>query len=141
MNRLFEELGIIKNQLLLEREEVLSTLLLGIYDKEKKQANLITIGAGLICVAIEKIYEYEQDDKPDYLGYHLSEDFNNWFESQNQKLILTNVVDLSISTDGIFTFKQFDNKEYEKIEEEQIVEYFLIDSKWYNQKICLIKSC
>ena len=74
------------------------------------------------------------------MGYHLSEDFNNWFESQNQKLILTNVVDLSISTDGIFTFKQFDNKEYEKIEEEQIVEYFLIDSKWYNQENMLNKK-
>lgn len=129
LNQLFKELGQIKNQLFLETEEVLSTLILGVFDSEKNEIELITIGDGLICCD-GKFYEYEQNDKPDYLGYHLSEDFEDWFSMQKQKLMLRNVKDLSISTDGIFTFKQFDNRYYDKIQEEEIVEYLLIDTEW-----------
>jgi hypothetical protein len=40
---------------------------------------------------------------------------------------LTNIQDLSIASDGIFTFKQFDNKHYAPISEEQIIEKLLFD--------------
>lgn len=139
MKKLFQELGQIKNQLHLEREEVLSTLILGVLDKQTKEIELITIGDGLICYNGELI-EYEQDDKPDYLGYHLGEDFNNWFQNQSQKLSFKKVKDLSISTDGIFTFKNFDGREYERVGEKEIVEYLLIDEEWINQENMLQKK-
>lgn len=139
LNQLFQELRQIKNQLHLEVEEILSTLILGILDKTKKEIELITIGDGLICYNGE-IIEYEQDDKPDYLGYHLGEEFNNWFQDQSQKFSLKNIDNLSISTDGIFTFKNFDGKEYNEISEEEIIEYLLIDEKWANQGNMLNKK-
>ena len=117
--KLFEDLKQLKNKLHLEKEEILSTLILGIFDKQQKEIELITVGDGLICYNGELI-EYEQDDKPDYLGYHLGEDFRNWLGNQTQKLSLKNVEDLSISTDGIFTFKNFDGKDYAEITEEEL---------------------
>ena len=132
LERLFQELKFLKNHLLLEVEEILSTLILGILNPKEKQAELITIGDGLICCN-GALYEYEQDDKPDYLGYHLAEDFSAWWRNQNQQLSLKQVEDLSISTDGIFTFKKFDSRAYESIQEEEIAAYFLIDRKWEGQ--------
>lgn len=140
MRRLFRELRQIKNQLDLEKEEILSTLILGVLDKQSKEIELITIGDGLICSNGELI-EFEQDDKPDYLGYHLEENFDVWFKNQSQKLSLKNVKDFSISTDGIFTFKNFNRKEYDyQITEEEIVEYLLVDEKWINQENMLKKK-
>ncbi len=132
LNRLFDELLLVKNQLLLEREEVLSTLILGVFDKDKNEINLIIIGDGLVCCN-GQLYEFEQEDKPDYLGYHLLEEFDSWFQNQHQKLNLKNVVDVSIATDGIFSFKPFDNNVYEKTNEEQIVNELLVNQKWNDQ--------
>ena len=129
----------LKNQLHLDTEEILSTLILGVLDKSKKEIELITIGDGLICCD-GSLYEYEQDDKPDYLGYHLSEDFNNWYENQSQRLSLKNISDISISTDGIFTFKNFDGKDYEPIKEDEIIDYLLTDVNWSNQENMLRKK-
>lgn len=133
LKQLFQELGKIKNQLLLEIEEVLSTLIIGVLDHQEKEIELITIGDGVICCN-GKIFEFEQDDKPDYLGYHLGENFDAWYQNQSQKLSLKQVNDLSISTDGIFTFKNFDRKEYEKITEEELIPYLLIEKQWDNQE-------
>lgn len=136
---LFDELKQLKNQLHLEREEILSTLILGILDKQQKEIEIITVGDWLIACN-GKLIEYEQDDKPDYLGYHLGEEFDEWFKSQSQKLSLKNVEDLSISTDGIFTFKNFDGKKYAEIKEEEIVEYLLIDEKGTDEENMLKKK-
>ena len=123
----------------LEEEEILSTLIIGIIDKPKNEAIILTIGDGLIC-SNGNLFEYEQDDKPDYLGYHLKEEFNDWYNAQSQTLYLKNIKDLSISTDGIFTFKNFDSLEYPLITEKEIIEYFLIDTKWEYQENMLQKK-
>ena len=101
LKQLFSELKEIKNRLLLEKEELLSTLILCVLNRKNKEAEIIAIGDGLICCN-GQYTEYEQDNKPDYLGYHLDKDFEEWFQTQEQKLSLTHINDLSISTDGIF---------------------------------------
>jgi len=136
MRQLFEGLQQIKQQLYLEREEVLSTIILGILDIPKREIELITIGDGLICCN-GVFYEYEQDDRPDYLGYHLEEEFSNWYDCQSQKLSLKNVEDISIATDGIFTFKNFDGKVYDSIEASEIVHSFLVDGKGSDHDLML----
>lgn len=128
LGMLFGDLRIWKSKLMLERDEFLSTLLLGIVDVKGQQAELLAIGDGLICCD-GKLFEFEQDNKPDYIGYHLSEDFESWFQTQTQKLSFTNFEDLSISTDGIFTFKKADFQESEEISEAEIVQLLLIDSE------------
>lgn len=86
------------------------------------------------------ITEYEQDNKPDYLGYHLDENFEDWYEKQNQRLRLSNIEDLSISTDGIFTFKKFDTEEYDEVTESEIVDYLLIDRQEKESENMLLKK-
>ncbi len=128
LENLFKELKELKSQLHLEIEEILSTLILGILDPAGKTVEVITVGDGLIVVD-GSFYEYEQDDKPDYLGYHLAENFEDWFQSQNQKLSLKNISELTICTDGVFTFKNFDGAVYPKITEEEILDFLLINKK------------
>ncbi|WP_375561650.1 protein phosphatase 2C domain-containing protein [Bernardetia sp. OM2101] len=127
LQELIEDTKEIKNKLGLETNELLSTLILGIIDTKNYNAELITIGDGLICVD-GKFTEYKQNNTPDYLGYHLTENFEEFYKNQQQKLSISNFEDLSISTDGIFTFKNLENQNHQKSESE-IINYLLIDNQ------------
>lgn len=117
----------IKNQLGLEINELLSTLIIGVIETQRQVAEFLVIGDGLIfCDG--KAFEFEQNDKPDYLGYHLDDDFEYWYESQNQKLSISHFKDLSICSDGIFSFKNLKNTTEQKSESE-ILAYLLLDKK------------
>ncbi|WP_459212044.1 protein phosphatase 2C domain-containing protein [Aquimarina rhabdastrellae] len=124
---LINEIKILKNHLGLETNELLSTLIIGIINSNESRADFLTIGDGLICIDGE-LTEYEQNDKPDYLGYHLTDDFDTWFNHQKQKLSISSFKDLSIATDGIFTFKNFKDKSNQKSEYE-IIKHLLIDNE------------
>lgn len=133
LRQLFKELQLVQNQLLLKTEELLSTMLLCIVDTHKREAKLIAVGDGLICCN-GQLTEFDQNDKPDYLGYHLQKDFTSWLQEQQQILSLNNIKDLSIATDGVFTFQPFDTKSYDSISEDEIVDYLLIKQQFKNQK-------
>lgn len=144
--KLFENLVDLKNRIGLSREELLTTLVLGVVDVESKMAEILVVGDGLV-VCNSNFFEYDQDNKPDYLGYHLEKNFENWFAEQKQRLHLKDFNDLSISTDGIFTFKKFDNIDRPKvILENEIVEFLLLDNFGFEnenmlkQKILKIES-
>jgi hypothetical protein len=122
--QLFEELRSAKNILQLEREEVLNTLLIGVIDTGNRSGEFLCIGDGLICIN-NQLYEFEQDDKPDYLGYHLHEEFDSWYGKQQQRITAQDLQDCSLATDGIFTFKKFDNKTYANAGD--VVEYLLVN--------------
>ena len=68
IKQLIDETKSIQSQLGLDRNELLSTLIIGIINTKDSNAEFLTVGDGLICNDGE-IIEYEQDDKPDYLGY------------------------------------------------------------------------
>ncbi len=124
---LIQQVKITKNQLGLETNELLATLIIAVVNTQDSTAEILTIGDGLVCID-GKLVEYAQDDKPDYLGYHLGKAFDEWFKRQNQRLSITQFQDLSISTDGIFTFKNLTNKQQQKTEEE-IIHYLLTDKE------------
>ena len=121
--QLFEELSNINNLLDLQSDEILSTLILGIVDTTNKKAELIIVGDGLIHINGENI-EYENDNKPDYIGYHLKMDKHLWFQTRTKKQSIDQLSDLTISTDGIHTFKNFDGQSYPAISEEDIMAEF-----------------
>lgn len=137
--QLFDELSNLNRQLDLKSDEILSTLILALIDSEEKNAEIIIIGDGLIHANGENI-EYENDNKPDYIGYHLNKGKYIWYQSHTKKLSLSKLEDLTISTDGIYTFKNFDGKTYEAISQEKIMEKFFVNKEELNNKNKLMKT-
>lgn len=102
MHQLFTELNKIRNQLQLERNELLSTLLLLVANTKQDKGTILVIGDGIISVnGVTTVFD--QENKPDYLGYHLSEDFDKWYEKQGCIPVNT-LQDISLATDGITSF-------------------------------------
>lgn len=99
----FKELASVKKQLMLDEKELLTTIIILLYNMKENKGVILTIGDGIICIDSE-ITEYDRDNKPDYLAFHLHEDFDEWYSRQDQKVFFENVKDVSIATDGIFTF-------------------------------------
>lgn len=103
LEKLFLELKDLRSRIYLDREELLTTLILAIIDKNNQTGCVIVLGDGFICCN-GKQYEFDQDNKPDYLGYHLHKNFEEWFFEQHQIMYLNEIRDFTIATDGILTF-------------------------------------
>jgi Protein phosphatase 2C len=124
LERLFGELRFLKNHIQLEKSELLCTLVMALVDVKAREAHVMVVGDGWVdCNGVGT--EFEQENRPDYLGYHLAEDFGEWFGAQMQRLQFTNVQDLSIATDGIVSFQQAVLGEFEPIASDGIVEQLL----------------
>lgn len=108
IKELFRELNITKNRLMLDKKELLTTLIILLLDKKTNMGIVLVIGDGLVNIN-GNITEFDQDNKPDYLGFHLNEDFETWYAGQTQKIKFTNGKDISIATDGIFMFSKVKN--------------------------------
>ena len=112
---------------------------------KEKSAEIITIGDGLICVD-DHITEYDHDDKPDYLGYHLNEDFEKWFQRHNQKISVSNFTDLSISTDGIWSFKNLRDSSSRQLSFDEVAYNLLknsdnlLEENFFQKKIRILKD-
>lgn len=102
---LFRELITTKNQLLLERDELLTTLIILLAEKKTNMGIVLAVGDGLVHINGE-ITCFDHDNKPDYVGFHLAEDFDSWYDDQKQKILFDNIQDICIATDGIFMFEQ-----------------------------------
>lgn len=100
---LFKELNTIRNQLLLDQKELLTTLIISLIDRKEHTGLMLAIGDGLVCIN-GTMHEFDQDNKPDYLGFHLDEDFETWYHQQQQKIKFELPCDISLATDGIFSF-------------------------------------
>lgn len=100
LKQLFEDLKRAKKLFFLEREELLSTIVLLILDTNKKSACIKMSGDGLFVVN-KKITEVDQNNIPNFLGYHLDSRFEDLKDSEFQSWSFEEVKDISISTDGI----------------------------------------
>ncbi|GAB3506532.1 PP2C family serine/threonine-protein phosphatase [Emticicia fontis] len=100
---LFKELNLVENQLMLDKTELLTTLIIMLIDKKAEEGIILAIGDGVVSVN-GKVTEFDHNNIPDYIGYHLHEDFEEWYEAQKQKIYFHQIKDISLSTDGIFTF-------------------------------------
>ncbi|MGN7866954.1 protein phosphatase 2C domain-containing protein [Chryseobacterium sp. 22458] len=111
---LFKELLFIKNHLMLNEKELLTTLIILVYDRKADKGIILAIGDGVICIN-GKITEFDRDNKPDYLAYHLHEDFEHWYDSLQQKVFFEHMHDVSIATDGILSFSKIKKVEFDKV--------------------------
>jgi hypothetical protein len=128
VRQLFLELRGLKNSIQLQREEILNTLLIAVIDSRSATGEFLCVGDGLICLNGE-FFEFEQNNKPDYLGYHLQEDFDSWYSTQQQRVSSQEIHDFSLTTDGIFTFSRFNNQTYQQAG--NVAELLLIDKTGY----------
>lgn len=121
---LFEEMIFLKKHLMLDEKELLSTLIIMLYDHSEDKGIVLAIGDGIVCIN-GKITEFDRDNKPDYLAYHLHKNFEDWYGSQHQKIYFDHLDDVSIATDGILTF----SKVKKAVSDETIhcMEYLMID--------------
>lgn len=108
---------------MLDEKELLTTLIILLYNIKENKGIILSIGDGVICIN-GKITEFDRDNKPDYLAYHLHENFEHWYIQQNQKILFDHLSDISVSTDGILTFSKFKKTDIEDI---NAVEYLMID--------------
>ncbi len=128
MRQLFEQAAQAKNNLGLDTKELLSTIVLSLVDMKAHTAEVIVVGDGLVYWDGEAI-EYDQDNRPDYLGYHLAEDFDLWYQQQRQKLSIDEFNNLAFSTDGIFTFKPVTRRIAQRPEAD-MVSFLLADHEY-----------
>lgn len=138
LRSLFREITFLKNHLMLDEKELLTTLIILLYDVPENKGIILSVGDGVVCIN-GIITEFDRDNKPDYLAYHLNENFDNWYESQNQKIFFDDMNDISIATDGILTFSKI--KKVDSEDNINSIEYLMMDQtgsntdEMLNQKI------
>ncbi|HCN47989.1 MAG TPA: stage II sporulation protein E (SpoIIE) [Chryseobacterium sp.] len=125
VKNLFNELLSLKNHLMLDEKELLTTVILLVYNAKTDEGTIIAIGDGVVCIN-GKITEFDRDNKPDYLAYHLHENFDHWYESLQQKISFDRMSDVSIATDGILTFSKIKKVSYDG--NINFAEYLMLDS-------------
>jgi hypothetical protein len=123
---LFSDLRRLKADLDLSDTELLSTLMLAIVDTRNCKAEMLVIGDGVIACD-EEIIEFNQENKPDYLGYHLTEDFEDYWNSLTQRVSASSFQDLAMASDGVFSFKAFSRDSYRPVTEDELVSFLLLD--------------
>lgn len=100
---LFEEMRRTRNEMMLELEEVLSTILLLVYDRKKDQAFITAKGDGFVAID-GKIHTIDEYNAPRYPGMYLDRPFAEWVEMQQYDFSIDSPRDLSISTDGVESY-------------------------------------
>lgn len=139
LSQFWAELRSLQNQLQLTRHEMLFTLVIALVDIRKRNAEVLVVGDGYVgCNG--KGQEFDQSNRPDYLGYHLAESFGEWWGEQRQRLQFTEVSDLSISTDGIFSFREAEKGIFPATSEQEIVDKILHSPGKIKPKVAEIRS-
>lgn len=139
-----EALSSIRNNLLLETDELLSTIIIFLVDKIDMSGDIIVIGDGFISINGVN-HKIEQNNEPDYLAYYLDqintyEDYENFLFSHGIHFHVDRIIDVSISTDGIFSFQKLSNAEYDKNAPSPL-DFMLKDEYMVSNKTMLSRKC
>lgn len=100
IKQLFDELKQARNTLFLSQEETLTTLLLAITDQTLQQSWVMAVGDGVLLVN-DHLQVFNQDNQPDYLGYHLHCSTEEWWRTQPPPSVFSQVNRLVLATDGL----------------------------------------
>lgn len=100
LNQLFDDLKKLKKTFFLNIEELLSTMILMVFDLKDNSAWVNISGDGMV-VCNGKVTEIDQNNVPDYLSYHFDLKFDDWYSKHTQTLEFNGIYDISISSDGI----------------------------------------
>lgn len=100
----------IRNALMLSTDELLSTLIVFVYDENTDSGNILAFGDGHVSIN-ENDYVIDQNNQPEYIAYYLDmintyEDYEKCVADFARKYKVEKLVEVSISTDGIDTFQK-----------------------------------
>lgn len=137
LREVFSGLLQLKSQLLLDQNDLLTTLGILLLDTKKGKAVVLFVGDGVVCIN-GKITEYDHDNKPDYLGFHLHQDFETWFDQQSQRINIETFEDLSLATDGVTLFSKLNATPTEEAIDP--MSYLLADSTDADQEDMLYRK-
>lgn len=133
MNQLFEDLKKTKKLYFLKTEELLSTIVLSIYHKKNKSIAIQMSGDGLFAIN-EKVVEIDQNNMPNFMGYHLDASANKVLDNEIQRWNFDEVHDFAIATDGLCKFKK---SQTDPSTLDEVGEAFLIEKPTSTQKTAL----
>ena len=142
---IFQELKLINNNLRLKYDELLSTILIGVYDKSSMILRVERVGDGLIKIN-DKIIEFYEDHKSDYIGYHLSLNFDSFYDTKVKKYEYDKVNGFALSTHGIFSFRVLGISDKKTPSNQEIIKYLLSDREyrsspnWLKNKLDFLKD-
>ncbi len=136
LGQLFEDIKKVRKSLFLDTDEILSTILLMVYDIHNNVAWVNMSGDGLV-VHNGIMHEIDQQNMPDYLGYHLDEKFDEWLENHTQTFVYENVKDISISTDGLTKLRK--NPQRVSVDQD-VIDLFLIQKPKGSEQNALLNS-
>lgn len=91
------------NLLLMDKEEMMATTLLALFDKQTQEIWIANSGDGL-WVINETITIIDQGDYPNYMGYHLDQSAENWIEKEVTIHHFEQVYNWAIASDGVLSF-------------------------------------
>ena len=137
LNELFKELNSAKNQFMLDEKELLTTLIILLADKKTNSGIILAVGDGTVTIN-GTIREFDQENTPDYLGFHLNEDFESWYSNQKQKISFEDIRDISIATDGIGMFAQI--RKTERTDSIDPLSFLLVDASNKEYENMLIRK-
>lgn len=120
LNQVFSGLQQLKKQLLLDKLELLSTLTLVVLNETTKEAYLNFCGDGYYSVNGFS-FDVDQDNTPDFPGYHLDKSFEEWLKNHTYSSQLKNVNSICIATDGIAKLLSADGKRIPKVNSAEIL--------------------
>lgn len=123
-----------QHQLQLSRHEMMFTLGIALLDTRARAAEVLVVGDGIVCCN-GAVTAFDHDNRPDYLGYHLSEPFAGWWAQQSQRLQYTEVRDLCLSTDGIDSFRPAVVGQFPAIGDAEILRHVLMDAGTFKAKV------
>ncbi len=144
---LFKTIKDLKKQkagLLLDEDELLSTLILFLYHKNRKEGIINIIGDGVISIN-GKMHIIDQNNIPHYLAYYLDdinkqEEFNTWYKKEVAVYRVNELKDLTISTDGVLSFYPVKTQEKDKLEINP-VNYLIKDEYLLLNKAMMGRKC
>jgi len=127
LNMMRRDLSLFKSIYEISSVELLSTVIFAIIDTNTKAGIILSAGDGVI-ICNEKINIIDQNNLPVYLIEHELDNNNNFIDQFCSIQKFDSISDLTISTDGILTFKS-----KEKLDQvDFVIDYFCKDQTLLN---------
>lgn len=135
--QLFEQYQYQQNKLLLETIDLVSTCILLVYNQHQLEAQISLSGDGVFAIN-QNIEIIDQNDRPNYMAYHLHKKSIDWLEQECLHYRFSHVKDVAIATDGVLSFAQTAREKEDYI---QASDYLLCDNQFQQQENMLDKKC